>query len=61
MNSLNERMLARLENRYLDPDYDGSIWSGDKDEAEFNRADEEYSERSYERRNDNGRSIQRCG
>ena len=54
MNSLNERMLARLEDRYLDPDYDGAIKSGDKDEAEFNRADEEYSERSNERRNDNG-------
>lgn len=46
--------LARLEERYLDPDYDGSIWSEDKDEAEFNRADEEYAERCYERRTNNG-------
>jgi len=42
--------LARLEERYLDPDYNGSIWSEEKEEAEYNRADEEYVERCMERR-----------
>ena len=46
--------LSRLEERLLDPDYNGSIWSEEKEEAEYNRADEEYAEKCYERRFNNG-------
>ena len=37
--------LTRLEERYLDPDYDPSGYSEDKDEAEFEEADRRYAEK----------------
>ena len=41
----NERMVARLEERYLDPDYDPSRYSEDKEEAEWEEADRRYAEK----------------
>lgn len=45
----NMEVLARLEERYLDPDYDTSSKSEDKEEAMWEEADRRYAERCLDR------------
>ena len=46
----NLETLARLEERYLDPDYDTSRYSEEKEEAMCEEADRRYAERCLDRK-----------
>lgn len=46
----NLETLARLEERYLDPDYDTSRYSEEKEEAMLDEADRRYAERCLDRK-----------
>lgn len=43
------RAIARYEDRYLDPDCDTSVYSEEKEEAEWDKADRRYAEKCLER------------
>ena len=45
----NLETLARLEEIYLDPDYDTSRYSEEKEEAMWDEADRRYAERCLEK------------
>lgn len=45
----NSEILARLEERYLDPDYDTLVYSVEKEEAMLDEADRRYVERCQDR------------
>jgi len=49
MPDYNEQVLARLEDRYLDPDYDDSIYSDEREEAMWEEADRRYAEKCLEK------------
>lgn len=49
MSDFNDRMLARLEATWLDPDSDKPMRSEEKDEAMFEEADRRYAERCLDR------------
>lgn len=46
----NLETLARLEERYLDPDYDTPRYSEEKEEAMWEEADRRYAERCLDRK-----------
>ena len=46
----NSEILARLEDRYLDPDYDPSLYSEEKERAMWEEADRRYAERCLDRK-----------
>ena len=50
LNAYDMACLLRLEARWLDPDYDTSRYSEEKEEAMLDEADRRYAERCLDRK-----------